>query len=215
MILVNRPAAEPDMEEATLTRAEDVDLSRTALLLMDCQPTVLAGYGPDDEAGYLDGLQAVREASARAGCQVIHVVTAFRAGHPEVAPSNAAFVGVRDAAVLVENTPGTEIHSVLAPVGGDLVVTKRRISAFAGSDLDMLLRAKGIATLVLAGVTTSGVVLSTTRAAADLDYRLLVLRDGCHDPDTAVHQMLMDSVLSTQAEVVDISTWLRVVDTGR
>jgi nicotinamidase-related amidase len=180
---------------------------------MDCQPTVLAAYGPGDASGYLGALQTVRGACARAGCQVIHVITAFRAGHPEVAPSNAAFSGVRDAGMLVENAPGTGIHPLLAPADGDLVVTKRRVSAFAGSDLDMLLRAKGITTLVLAGVITSGVVLSTTRAAADLDYRLLVLRDGCFDPDDAVHEMLMDSVISMQAEVVDIETWLRIVGT--
>jgi nicotinamidase-related amidase len=194
-----------------MTRVEDVDLSHTALLLMDCQSTVLAAHGPGEDTGYLAALQTVREASTRAGCQVIHVVTAFRAGHPEVAPSNVTFSGVRDAGMLVENAPGTGIHPLLAPVNGDLVVTKRRVSAFAGSDLDMLLRAKGITTLVLAGVITSGVVLSTTRAAADLDYRLVVLRDGCYDPDNAVHEMLMDSVLPMQAEVLDIETWLAIV----
>jgi len=198
-----------------VTRAEDVDPSHTAVLLMDCQPTVLAGYGPEDDAGYISALRSVREAGTRAGYRVIHVVTAFRAGHPEVAPSNARFAGVREAGMLVENTPGTEIHPMLAPVQGELVVTKRRISAFAGSDLDMLLRAQGITTLVLAGVSTSGVVLSTTRAAADLNYRLVVLRDGCYDPDTSVHNMLMDSVFPAQAQVIDIRTWLQIVETNR
>src|SRR5258707_407774 len=145
-----------------MTRVEDVDPSRTALLLMDCQSAVLAVYGPGDDTQYLEALRTVRADTSRAGCHVIHVVTVFRAGHPEVAPSNATFSEVRDANMLVENAPGTGIHPRLAPTDSDLVVTKRRVSAFAGSDLDIVLRAKGITTLVLAGVITSGVILSTT-----------------------------------------------------
>jgi len=179
---------------------------------MDCQSAVLAAYCPGDDTQYLEALRTVRADASRAGCHVIHVVTAFRAGHPEVAPSNATFSEVRDANMLVENAPGTGIHPRLAPADSDLVVTKRRVSAFAGSDLDIVLRAKGITTLVLAGVITSGVILSTTRAAADLDYRLFVLRDCCYDPDNTVHEMLMDSVLATQATIVDIETWLKILE---
>ena len=60
----------------------------------------------------------------------------------------------------------------------------------------------GIDTLVLAGVHTSGVVLSTVRHAGDLDYRLIVVRDCCADPDAEVHAMLLDSVIAKQAAVV-------------
>ena len=69
-------------------------------------------------------------------------------------------------------------------------MTKRRVSAFAGSDLDVVLRAGGIEDLVLCGIATSGVVLSTLRQAADLDYRLTVLRDACADADAEVHRVL-------------------------
>ena len=88
-----------------------------------------------------------------------------------------------------------------------MVVTKRRVSAFTGSDLEVVLRSNGIDSLVLAGIATSGVVLSTVRQAADLDYRLTVLADGCLDADAAVHRVLLENVFPRQAEVATIAGW--------
>jgi nicotinamidase-related amidase len=87
------------------------------------------------------------------------------------------------------------------------MVTKRRVSAFTGSDLEVLLRSGGIDSLVLAGIATSGVVLSTLRQAADLDYRLTVLAGGCLDADPEVHQVLLQKVFTRQAEVTSIADW--------
>jgi nicotinamidase-related amidase len=80
-------------------------------------------------------------------------------------------------------------------------VVKHRVSPFVGTDLETLLRANGIDTLVLAGVHTSDVVLSTVRHAGDLDYRLVVVRDCCADPDREVHDMLLSRVFPRQATV--------------
>ena len=71
--------------------------------------------------------------------------------------------------------PSTEVHAAVAPEPGEVVVTKKRVSAFAGSDLDVVLRGLDVDALVLTGIATSGVVLSTLRMAADLDYELTVL----------------------------------------
>lgn len=76
-----------------------------------------------------------------------------------------------------------------------------------GPDLDIILRAGGITHLVLAGIATSGVVLSTVRQAADLDYQLTVLSDGCLDADPEVHRMLTEKIFPRQAEVVRIGAW--------
>ncbi|MEU1950129.1 isochorismatase family protein, partial [Streptomyces sp. NPDC020125] len=88
---------------------------------------------------------------------------------------------------------------------------KKRVSAFAGSDLEMVLRARGITRLVLSGIATSGVVLSTLRQAADLDYRLTVLADGCADPDEEVHRVLTEKVFPRQAEVTTVEEWAAAV----
>jgi nicotinamidase-related amidase len=96
-----------------------------------------------------------------------------------------------------------------------LVVTKRRVSAFAGSDLDVVQRAGDTDSLVLAGIATSGVVLSTLRQAADLDYRLTVLADGCLDADPEVHRVLLEKVFPRQAGVVRIADWTTGLQTAR
>jgi len=81
------------------------------------------------------------------------------------------------------------------------------VSAFAGSDLDVVLRARGIEWLVLTGISTSGVVLSTLRAAADLDFAITVLRDGCADADPEVDRVLHEKVFPRQAEVTTVAKW--------
>ena len=87
------------------------------------------------------------------------------------------------------------------------MVTKRRVSAFAGSDLEVILRAHRIEHLVLTGFATSGVVLSTLREAADKDYRLSVLSDGCADLDEEVHNVLLNKIFPRQAEVMTAQQW--------
>lgn len=107
----------------------------------------------------------------------------------------------------LDEDDATQIHPAVAPQEGDVVVTKRRVSAFAGSDLDLVLRAAEIDTLVLAGIATSGVVLSTTREAADRDFRLVVLSDGCFDADSEVHRVLVEKIFPRQAEVMTVAAW--------
>lgn len=71
----------------------------------------------------------------------------------------------------------------------------------------MLLRALGARAPVLCGISTGGVVLSTLRAAADLDFELTVLRDACADADPDVHRVLLDKVFPRQVDVIDVATW--------
>jgi nicotinamidase-related amidase len=102
----------------------------------------------------------------------------------------------------------TDVHPGLGRQAGDLVVTKRRVSAFAGRDPDVVLRAGWIGELVLSGIATSGVVLSTLRQAADLDFSLKVLSDGCADADEEVHRVLCQKVFPRQARVVTVVEWV-------
>jgi nicotinamidase-related amidase len=96
----------------------------------------------------------------------------------------------------------------VAPQAGDILVTKKRVSAFMGSDLEVVLRSLEVTSLVLTGIATSGVVLSTLRHAADLDYELTVLRDACADADPEVHRVLLDKVFPRQATVVTTAEWV-------
>jgi nicotinamidase-related amidase len=180
-------------------------MTSTALLIMDVQQGIVDRFG--GEAGYLPGLGCAIKAARQAGIPVSYVVVGFRAGYPEVSPRNKSFAAIAGTGRFAEGDPAREVHPAVAPAPGDVVVTKRRVSAFAGSDLDVVLRAQSIGHLVLAGIATSGVVLSTLRQAADLDYQLTVLADGCLDADPEVHRVLLEKVFPRQAEVTSIAQW--------
>jgi len=173
----------------------------SALLVMDFQIMIVEGYAADKEA-LLARTARLIEAARSAGVMLIYVVVGFRRGYPEISPRNLTFGAVRAAGRFAPGDPAAAIHPAVAPKTGDVVVTKHRVSAFAGTDLDMILRANGIDTLLLTGIATSGVVLSTVRHAADADYRLLVIGDCCSDQDEEVHRVLVGKVFARQAMVV-------------
>ncbi|MGK3203155.1 cysteine hydrolase family protein [Amycolatopsis sp. MEPSY49] len=186
---------------------------RTALLLMDLQPLTVPAFGGDD--ALLTRLAGAAAAARAAGVDVIHIRIAFRPGYPDVAAGNKIFSAVTGMMDMTESNPDTDVHPGLAPDPADFVVTKRRVSAFSGSDLELLLRSRDVGTLVLAGVSTSGVVLSTLRQAADLDYRLVVLSDGCDDHDSHVHEVLVGSVFPAHAEIATTEEWVAGLGSDR
>jgi nicotinamidase-related amidase len=180
-------------------------MTSTALLVMDVQQGIVDRFGGDE--GYLPRLAAAVRAARAAEVRVIYVTVAFRTGYPEVSERNKSFATIAGSGRFTDGDPGSAIPAAVAPAPGDVIVTKRRVSAFTGSDLEVVLRAGGIDHLVLAGIATSGVVLSTLRQAADLDYRLTVLADGCLDADPEVHRVLMEKVFPRQADVVRVADW--------
>lgn len=178
----------------------NLDPQRTALLVMDLQADVVAMLGPAAQA-IVDHTAPLIEAARKTATQVIYVVVGFRPGYPEVSDRNASFSTIKGTGRFT-GTPGADIPAAIAPKDGDVIVCKHRVSAFHGTDLDQILRAKGIENLVMLGIATSGVVLSTTRHAADADYRCTIVRDCCADRDDEVHRVLLDKVLARQAAVV-------------
>jgi nicotinamidase-related amidase len=188
-------------------------MTSTALLVMDVQQGIVDRFAGDE--GYLPRLAGAVEAARTAGIRVIYVIVGFRAGYPEVSERNKSFAAIAGTGRFADGDPGAVIHPAVAPVSGDLIVTKRRVSAFTGSDLEVVLRAGGIDHLVLTGIATSGVVLSTLRQAADLDYRLTVLADGCLDADPEVHRVLTGKVFARQADVVGVAEWTASLATDR
>jgi nicotinamidase-related amidase len=177
-----------------------LDPKTTALLVMDMQSAILDMVTTDKES-VLGRTSELIGSARKVGARIIYVVLGFRQGYPEVGTGNGVFAAVRETGRFLEGSPGVEIHPTLAPKPGDVVVTKHRVSAFAGTDLEVVLRANRIETLVLSGVATSGIVLSTSRYAADLDYSTIVARDCCADRDDEVHRVLMEKVFPRQAKV--------------
>ncbi len=177
-----------------------LDPSRSAVLIMDYQKAVVEGFATDQETLLKRAGEVLTRARA-AGLKVIYIVVNFRPGYPEVSARNVNFNAVRQSGRFIAEA-GTEVHPAVAPQPGDITVVKHRVGAFPGTDLDMILRANDIETLVMFGIATSGVVLSTLRHAADADYRLIVLKDCCSDRDAEVHRVLIDKVFPRQAKVI-------------
>ncbi len=146
-------------------------------------------------------------AARQSGTLVIFVRVGFRTDYPEVSTQNKSFSAITERGGFTVSDSSTQIHDSFAPLPNEPVVTKLRVSAFTGSDLEVILRSQQISTLVLTGISTSGVVLSTLREAADKDYGLVVLSDACLDGDPEVHHVLMDKVFPRQADIMTVDEW--------
>jgi nicotinamidase-related amidase len=189
----------------------ELDTKSAALLVMDFQKAIV-DMVQDGKEALLDRTAGLITVARNAGVPVIHVVVGFRPGYPEVNGRNKSFGAIRQAGRIAAGDPSVEIHPAVAPTQGEVVVTKHRVSGFFGTDLDMVLRANGIETLVLTGIATSGVVLSTLRHGADADYAIFVVEDCCADADAEVHRVLTEKVFPRQAAVVDCASVITVLD---
>jgi nicotinamidase-related amidase len=191
--------------EGTIFMAETpvaLDPRHTALLVMDYQNGIVASLG-DSETALANTAEAIALVRARGGT-IGYVRVAFTDDDYAAIPATSAMARAATPdrrAALRDDSPATAVHDRLAPEPGDIVVRKTRIGAFSTTDLDRQLRDAGITTLILAGLSTSGVVLSTIRDAADRDYQLVVLADACADPAPGVHDFLVERIFARMAHV--------------
>ncbi|MGV9323761.1 cysteine hydrolase family protein [Streptosporangium sandarakinum] len=177
----------------------------TALIIGDIQRGITSNYPFARQV--VPPLTELLPRARAAGVLVVFVHFAVRGNGADLPPGNALFRTFYEAGdTFHEGSAGTEIDLPVADE--DVVVIKRRASAFAGTDLDLVLRASGVDTLAIAGVATSAMVAATCYDAADRGYRVTVLRDGCADGDPAMHDFFMDSVFPSRGvEVVSCAGW--------
>jgi len=182
----------------------DIETSRTALLVMDFQNDLVdpeGAFASQGTAAEVKEKRAIENtarvlATARSvGLSVVHVAVAWRPGHPEANRSAPLFAGVADGDALVEGTWGGGFHRDLQPAEGDLVITKRGVSALTGTEIDRLLRLRGINVLVLTGFATNFVVEGTARDAVDRGYAVIVLSDCCASFTDEMHRFALEAIL--------------------
>jgi nicotinamidase-related amidase len=193
----------------------DFDPATAALLLMDFQNAIIGMVGEGGPA-LLDRAQKAREAARAAGMAVMHVRVAFTdADYAAVSSRNKSFAALGKSRFLTDGSEPAAIHPALTPAADEEVFTKKRVGAFSTTNLAERLATRGIDTLVLAGIATSGVVLSTLGDAADHDYRMLVLSDVCADQDPEVHRVLMEKVFPRQADVIALDAFSQMLGESR
>jgi nicotinamidase-related amidase len=177
----------------------------TALIVGDIQRGITSSYPFARQVvpPLLDLLPRARAA----GILVVFVRVAFRVNRADLPPDNALFASFFDAGDLFhEGAAGSAID--LPVEDQDVVVLKRRASAFAGTDLDLVLRVRAVDTIVVAGVATSAMVAATCYDAADRGYRVAVLRDGCADGDPGVHDFFMNKIFPGRGhDVMSCADW--------
>ncbi len=148
---------------------------------------------------------AALAAARKAGMLVVFTKVMFRLGYIDVSPRNKYFSKVKATNQL---PPGkSQLIPSFQPLPNEVLIDKDRFNAFTGDDLTIILRSQGITNLVLAGVSTTGVVLSTFCAASDADYSMTILSDACADPNTGLNNDLMTNLFPLSATVQTVEAW--------
>jgi nicotinamidase-related amidase len=163
------------------------DPKRTAVVLIEFQNDftseggALHGAVQDvmDRTGMLDNARKLVDAAREAGATIVHAPITFVPGYGEISQHPYGILkGVVDSTAFVKGEWGAEIVDALAPREGDVVVEgKRGLDTFATTNLDFILRARGIDTIALGGFLTNCCVESTMRTGYEKGYKVITLAD--------------------------------------
>jgi len=187
-----------------------VDPARCALLVIDLQIDSNACIRVAD--GILgDGAIAVVEQlimSARAAGLTIAFTRSEswpELSHPAMLRLKSRKTLPREATVFRLGRSGEDLHQV-KPEPGDIQVRKPLFDSFHGTDLHFQLKRRGIATLLIAGISTDGAVDNTARRAFHLDYDVIIVSDACAAPTSAMHKAALGALERNVALLVDAET---------
>ena len=202
------------------TLAEKLAPQHTALLVIDMQNDFC-----DDEGACARNGDAVRivqtivptlDELAAAARSAGALVMFIRVAHDENTDSEVRLQHRREhkAPVCVEGTWGADWYADLRPKPGDVVLTKHRYSAFINTPLDLILRSRGVRTLVVTGTATNVCVESTARDGHMLDYYVVLPEDAAATPDPAAHEATLYNIRKHFGDVVKAEQ-IQVIWTGR
>jgi gluconolactonase len=199
----------------------DLDRARTALLLLDFQNYGLhpEGYwAKQGDPGWPSGAYPAVENTARvldaaraAGILIVHVGAAWRPGSPEMNMNIPVFARGPDRSI--EGTWGAEFYEPVSPIRGEIVLYKRSVSAFIGTELDRLFRVRDVNTLVLMGVATNFAVEASAREAVDRGYRVIVLADCCASHPQDMHEFSIERILPVLCKVSSADEFIALLRT--
>jgi len=143
-----------------------------------------------DKTNMLENTRQLVEAARAAGATIMHAPITFAAGYNELSKHPYGILkGVVDGSAFVKGSWGAAIVDSLAPREGDIVVEgKRGLDTFASTNLDFILRSKGITTIILGGFLTNCCVESTMRTGYENGYQVITLTDCTAATSVAEHE---------------------------
>lgn len=174
--------------------------ARTALIVMHYQTDIL-GLFPDVAPTLVANTRKLCDAARANGVAVYFANLRFSPGYPEVSPSNKNGQGIKRLGLFVDDRLAPE----LGQQPDEPLIVAHRASVFFGTDLEARLRARGIDALMMVGIASTGVVLSSVAYASDADFRLYTVKDCCYDPDDVVHQHLFSTAFESRTTVLSLA----------
>lgn len=182
----------------------NINIKETAYLSMDLSIAALRGKRSKisslgqhaKKQKLLENCRKMLEESRSAGIYVVHVRHAFRVGYPEYGEQTSPFwIKVRESGAYIKGTSDTELCEEVKPNDTEPVITKNTVDPFLYTDLDKILRVRGIKFIVLTGIATSNVIEGTVRAGSDRGYVPIVLEDCAADYNEEMHRFQIEKLL--------------------
>jgi nicotinamidase-related amidase len=190
---------DPSDQQAS-THISPIVPAQTALLIMHYQ-TDITGLFPSVAATLLANTRALCDAARHKGVSIYFAKIHFSPGYPEVSPLNRNGQGIKQLGLFVNDSIAPE----LGRQADEPLIIAHRASVFFGTDLEAQLTAQGVDTLVMAGIASTGVVLSSVAYASDADFRLFTVKDCCYDPDQVVHEHLFSTAFDSRTMVLSLA----------
>jgi nicotinamidase-related amidase len=194
----------------------DITPSRTAVIAVHMQHDIVAAGGAFGgffaaqaaERDVIGQVGQLLEAARRSGATAVYTRVAWQPGYPDLVANSPLLAMTKQSQCLVEGSAKAEIVPQLSPQDGDVVVTHQRVGGFSASQLDGILRSRGVDTVLFAGVATNASVEGTARQASDLGYRTIIVADACSAADQGSHDASIASLgllgeITTTAEAVE------------
>jgi biuret amidohydrolase len=198
-----------------------IDPPKTALLLLHWQKDIATSEFKHSrnmperlaEAHTIEHTQEALKASRKNGVLVVYVNAAHRPGYPEL-PANQApiFKNVASGGAHIRGSRDAEVIDQLEPVDNEIIVYNYNPSAFCYTDLDLILRNKGITDLVLSGLSTNWAVETTARHGACLGYFIYTLEDCCNSHSDEMHKWPMVNILPRLGAVIDSAAYVAALN---
>ena len=191
--------------------------SRTAVIAVHMQNDIVTADGAFGgafaaqaaERDVIAQVGKLLDATRRSGATAVYTRVAWPPGYPGLVANAPLFKTVLAARCLVDGSQKARIVPQLTPHDGDITLTHERVSGFASSQLDVILRSRGIDTLLFAGVATNAAVEGTARQAVDLGYRTIIAADACSAADPGAH----DADIASLGMLAEITTTAEAIHT--
>lgn len=187
-------------------RPQAIIPARTALLVMHYQTDILELF-PSVAPALVSNTRRLCDAARQNGVSVYFANIRFSPGYPEVSPLNKNGQGIKQMGLFL----GDDLSPALGRQASEPLIIAHRASVFHGTDLQVRLSAQGIDTLMMAGIASTGVVLSSVAYASDADFRLMTVKDCCYDPDPVVHEHLFATAFESRTTVLSLADALSLL----